>query len=204
MLKDQFTELAIKYNPDLKVASELWSELEKGYTAKGRHYHTFTHIQNLIHQLSAVKDNIEDWDAILFAAYYHDAVYNTLKQNNEEHSAVLAVKSLDRLGVPENVIKRCEQHIVATKGHTTSPDQDTNLFTDADLSVLGQEWSIYNAYAMQIRKEYSLYPDLVYVPGRKKVLNYFLRLERIYKTAYFYDRYEAQARQNLLQELNSL
>ncbi len=204
MLKDQFINLVLTYHTDLQLATVLWSDLEKRYTAKGRHYHNLTHIQNLCQQLSAVKESIEDWDALLFATYYHDAVYNTLKQNNEERSAALAVNVLGKLGVPDDLTKRCEQHILATKGHATTTDQDTNLFTDADLSVLGQEWSIYQAYALQIRKEYSLYPDLVYLPGRKKVLNYFLQQDKIYKTSYFFDRYEAQARQNLLQELTGL
>ena len=81
-------------------------------------------------------------------------------------------------------------------------DTDTNLFTDADLAILGTDWNSYKKYYQQIRKEYSIYPDMIYNPGRKKVLHHFLHMERIYKTVWFYNRYEQQAIINLEKELN--
>jgi len=75
------------------------------------------------------------------------------------------------------------------------------LFTDADLSILGAEWPIYHNYTDQIRQEYAIYPDFMYKPGRKKVLLHFLKMERIFKTDYFYITFEAQAIKNIKQEL---
>ncbi|MDX2245424.1 MAG: hypothetical protein SF052_01505 [Bacteroidia bacterium] len=84
-----------------------------------------------------------------------------------------------------------------------SPDNDTNLFTDADLSILGQKREIYHAYSTNVRKEYAIYPDILYNPGRKKVLQHFLAMEQIFKTPHFQEKYEAQARANLEEELMS-
>ena len=67
-----------------------------------------------------------------------------------------------------------------------------------------QEQVLYDTYCQQVRKEYSIYPDFLYKPGRKKVLEHFLNMERIFKTTYFFDLYEAQARENLRRELSSL
>jgi predicted metal-dependent HD superfamily phosphohydrolase len=39
---------------------------------------------------------------------------------------------------------------------------------DADLSILGKDLDTYLAYTKMIRKEYSIYPDFLYKPGRKK------------------------------------
>ncbi len=61
---------------------------------------------------------------------------------------------------------------------------------DADLSILGQDLEIYLGYTREIRKEYSIYPDVLYKPGRKKVLRYFLDLESIFKTDYSKEKYE--------------
>ena len=72
------------------------------------------------------------------------------------------------------------------------------------LSVLGSDWNTYELYSRQIRKEYGIYPDIVYKPGRRKVLLYFLELNNIYKTAFFAGRYERQARLNLRRELEEL
>ena len=90
---------------------------------------------------------------------------------------------------------------MATKKHAVSDNSDTNYFTDADLSVLGQPWEIYSTYYKQVRKEYSLFPELIYVPGRKKVLQQFLQMERIFKTDFFYTKFELQAKENLKKEL---
>ena len=52
-----------------------------------------------------------------------------------------------------------------------------------------------------IRKEYAIYPDMLYNPGRKKVLQHFLTMDTIYKTAVYRDRYEQKAKENLQREL---
>jgi predicted metal-dependent HD superfamily phosphohydrolase len=204
MLKQLFIDLAQRYSSDDVLVETLWKEIEKRYSEKGRHYHTLTHLENLFHEVSNVKSAISDWDSVLFSLFYHDIVYNTLKQDNESKSAELARERLVSLDVSLEKIKTCCDQILATKGHAVSSENDTNLFTDADLSILGKDWSSYSVYANQIRKEYSLYPSLVYNPGRKNVLQHFLNMDRIFKTDFFYGKYERQARENLIQELNSL
>jgi predicted metal-dependent HD superfamily phosphohydrolase len=108
------------------------------------------------------------------------------------------------MNVTEEKVALCYSQVLATKGHTISKDNDTNLFTDADLSILGKDPVTYQTYASQIRKEYSIYPTLIYNPGRKKVLNHFLAMDRIFKTDHFYSRYEAAARKNIGDELRVL
>lgn len=93
---------------------------------------------------------------------------------------------------------------MATKDHRSAADPDTDLLTDADLAVLGRDWPVYKAYSEKIRREYAIYPDALYKPGRKAVLQHFLAMERIFKTTYFYDRFEKQSRQNLQQEYDGL
>jgi predicted metal-dependent HD superfamily phosphohydrolase len=131
-------------------------------------------------------------------------VYNVRRQDNEEKSAELAQQRLQTLHYSSAGIDKCVAQILATKGHTTSPDLDTNLFTDADLAILGQDWPTYHNYTQQVRREYSIYPDLLYKPGRKKVLQHFLNMERIFKTSHFYALYEQNARNNLNREIAEL
>ena len=111
---------------------------------------------------------------------------------------------LSPLGFPPEVIARVAGHVRATKLHDHSSDPDTDLFTDADLGVLGSDPERYSAYADAIRKEYRRYPDLLYRPGRRKVLQHFLDMPRIFKTNVFHERYEEQARRNLEMELAAL
>ena len=96
---------------------------------------------------------------ILFTLFYHDIVYNSLKSNNEEKSAELAEKRMTQISVSNEIIECCKAQILATKSHVKSTDSDTNYFTDADLSVLGQTWETYSIYYKNVRKEYAIYPD---------------------------------------------
>jgi len=203
-LKNVFFNIAGNYTPQTGLIEECWLEIETSYNSPGRHYHTLHHLENLLQELHSIEAIINGWPAVLFSVYYHDLVYNPLKNSNEEKSATLAAARMQSLQVPGHIIERARQHILATKGHSISLNEDTNLFTDADLCILGKPWADYEVYFEQIRKEYAVYPNLIYNPGRKKVLNHFLSMRRIYKTDHFSTMYEAQARLNLQKELNLL
>lgn len=201
MLKETFIGLVKSYTDNDGLTKDLWADIEKNYSDKKRHYHTLQHLENLLVQLTEVKGEIQNWETVLFTLYYHDIIYSSLKSDNEEKSAELAEKRMKQISVPKDRIELCKNQILATKSHITSADGDTNYFTDADLSVLGQDWETYSRYYQNVRKEYSIYPDLVYNPGRKKVLNHFLSMDRIFKTDFFRNKFEKQARQNLQKEI---
>lgn len=204
MLQEKFNELLTKYTDDKSLINTLWSEIEKNYSGNKRHYHTLQHLDSLLAQLTDVKEEIQNWDTILFTLYYHDIIYNATKSDNEEKSANLAVKRLKEVAVSSAIIEKCKKQILATKSHLSSNDSDTNYFTDADLSVLGQSWETYTLYYKNVRKEYAIYPSFIYKPGRKKVLHHFLSMDRIFKTDIFYNKYEANAKSNLQRELKTL
>lgn len=203
-LRPTFLELAAAWRNDAAMVEGLWQEIEAAYTKKGRYYHTLQHLENMLGQLEEVKHLIGDWEVVLFSLFYHDIVYKALRKDNEEKSAELAEKRMTQLGVGPAAIGACVKQILATKGHGISPSEDTNYFTNADLSILGAEAGAYDAYARDVRKEYAVYPDIVYKPGRRKVLEHFLTMERIYKTGYFFERLEERARENLRREVEGL
>lgn len=204
MLTDTFLQLFTNYTADHVLANNFWLEIFTKYSEPKRHYHTITHLENLIADLKEVQEQIMDWETTLFAVFYHDIIYKATSSSNEEDSAKIAQERLTEIGYPTEKIARCTTMILATKQHVYSEDTDTNLLTDADLSILGQNAEEYQEYTDNIRKEYSIYPDFVYMPGRKKVIQHFLQMERIYKTDYFFDKYEKQARVNLANELEVL
>ena len=204
MLKNTFLNLLVTYSNDNSLNTLLWQEIEKNHSDKKRHYHTLEHLKNLLFQLTPIRTKISSWNTILFTLFYHDAIYNSLKNNNEEKSAELAYKRMNQLSVPKEIIDNCYAQILATKSHKNSEDLDTNYFTDADLSILGQDWEVYTQYYKNVRKEYALYPNLVYNSGRKKALQHFLTMENIFKTEYFYQKFEETARKNIQREIELL
>jgi predicted metal-dependent HD superfamily phosphohydrolase len=204
MLAQIFKQLCQRYRQDDELADELWFELVSRYSEEGRYYHTLTHLSDLYFLLQELRSNIRVWDTVLFSLFYHDAIYDPLKQDNEERSGDLAARRLRELNVPEETILGCMSMIHATKSHQQALDGGVNLFTDADLAILGQSGERYRSYTSQIRMEYSMYPDAVYNSGRSGVLKHFLSMNRIYKTEAFRERYEDNARLNMKQELISL
>jgi len=201
MFEQVFKEQVARVTDQQEMIENLWTEVEKKYSKPGRHYHTLSHLEDLLLQLSAIKDSISDWQTLIFAIAYHDIIYDPLKHNNEEKSAQVAFERLSGLSASANQRQKCYWQIMATKHHQLSDDDDTNFFTDADLAILGYDEDRYTQYCSQIRKEYKLYPDFVYKGGRQKVLRHFLQMKHIYKTDYFRDKYEQQARENLNTEL---
>ena len=203
LVKDEFLKVVCKYEPITEKQLRLWSEIEKHYSSSKRHYHNLTHLESLTQQLIALQSNFENWDVIVSSIVYHDVVYNVRKNDNEEKSAEYATKKLKEFSFPDSLTQRCASLILSTKKHEDA-DRETNLFTDADLSILGSSSSDYKNYALQIRKEYRVYPDFLYNSGRKKVLNHFLNMKMIFKSNEFGERYEKRARLNLLEELKTL
>lgn len=204
MLEDDFKQTIISISANKSIADIYWNEIVAQHSHKSRHYHSLKHLESIWQQLQPVKEQLQDWEAVLFAIAYHDFIYNVQRSNNEEKSAEMAVEKLQAISVEKEKTDRCSQHIIATKGHQVSDDPDTNYFTDADLSILGSDAAAYKSYTENIRKEYRIYPSFMYKPGRKKVLQHFLALPRIFKTDHFYNLYEEKARANLNNESATL
>jgi len=202
-MQENFKSLFQNFSKDISLQENLWLEIKTYYSSKKRHYHNLSHLENLFSELFSIREKLEDWETIQFSIFYHDIIYNASRNDNEEKSAIVAIERLKEIGIPEDQILKCNHQILMTKSHEIS-DADTNYFTDADLSILGKSWEIYEEYYQQIRKEYRIYPDFIYNGGRKKALRHFLEMDRIFKTDYFFEKYEIQARQNLQKELEIL
>jgi predicted metal-dependent HD superfamily phosphohydrolase len=204
LLRQRFHQAATATCADPSKIEAYWKELEKAYTHQKRFYHNLHHLDHLAAELEGIKTLIGHWNTVILALFYHDLVYNPVRSDNEEKSAALAASRLMDLNVAPEEISRCVSIIAATKKHELHQDPDVNYFTDADLAILGSAENDYREYFLKIRKEYSWFPDFIYNPGRKKVLQHFLQLERLFKTEYFFRKYESQARQNLMMELRFL
>ncbi|MCL6525346.1 MAG: hypothetical protein K6T57_00560 [Thermaceae bacterium] len=165
------------------------------HTEPQRFYHNLAHLDTLLGLLPA-KPHLE------FAVWFHDAVYDPTRADNEAQSAGLAQESLERLGAEPALIQKVTQIILATQNHQAE-DPDTALFLDADLAILGAEPKTYRAYAQAIRQEYAWVPEALFRERRAQVLQTFLSRERIYQTEAF-AHLEPTARENLQQELEAL
>lgn len=204
MLKEKFISLSRNYINDIYVINEFWSEIEGEYSEKNRCYHNLSHLENVYNQLVEVKDEVLNWETVLFSLFYHDIVYDVLSADNEEKSSKYAAQRMKQMNVPDDIIENCTLQILATKGHIFNSNSDVNYFIDADLSILGMSFETYLEYAKNVRQEYAIYSESEYNFGRKRVLKHFLEMEKIFKTDYFCGKFELKAKENLRREYNTI
>jgi predicted metal-dependent HD superfamily phosphohydrolase len=178
-----------------------FDELCRAYQQEHRHYHTLQHLE---HMLGLVYESGNAYPAALWATWYHDLVYQPGHVDNELLSAEQARAALTHLHVPETVIVRTEQIILATRSHTfAGTDPVLQGVLDADMAILGAPPDRYRRYCEQVRHEFGKLAEPVFRLGRRQFLEQVLAQERIFATEWFWQRFEAQARANLAGELES-
>ena len=184
------------------IPAPVRAELVTAYTAPDRHYHALAHIEALLALADAHAAFISDHDAVEAAIWFHDAVYDTRRKDNEERSAELALAGLAGIAAPDR-LARIAAMIRATASHAVphfehaAATQDCALFLDFDLAILGSPAAEFAAYEAAVRREYSWVNESQWIAGRRAVLQHFLARPAIYATAQFRASHEAIARQNL-------
>lgn len=182
-----------------------YAYLAKRYNSNSRHYHDLHHIHHLLHLAEQFEEHLKDKDIVTFSIFYHDIVYNVLRKDNEARSAVIAEKRLTRLKVPPEKITVISDFIKATQTHQIPGGApfagDLAWFLDFDMAILAEPWSRYEHYAREVRKEYRIYPDLLYNPGRKSFLQKTIAAGHVFHTDHFRTHHEAAALANMEREL---
>ena len=196
---------ALQASPAAREA--VLAEILKAYQCSGRHYHGPSHIGDLLRLTAEYAPFLVDRDAIDLAVFFHDVVYSATRSDNEEASARRAKKGMALLGFPVATVEKVARYVIATKHGSGTPvpiDGDLAYFLDFDLSILGATRDAYAAYAAAIRKEYAIYPNMIFRAGRAKVLRSILEQPQIYRTEHGLTRWEAPARNNMKWELERL
>jgi predicted metal-dependent HD superfamily phosphohydrolase len=182
----------------------LMNQLVAAYSERHRHYHTLQHLRECLVQFEAAAMLARRPAEVELALWFHDAVYDPQRQDNEERSADWARAGVLAAGCGADVAQRVADLVLATKSHTApGDDADAALLLDVDLAILGAAPGRFAEYERQIRAEYAHVPADAFRIGRARMLRQFLERERIYATDVFHDALEARARENLRRSLSS-
>ena len=184
-------------------------ELSTLYEAEGRHYHGLAHIEALLALAGEYRSALSDPEAVEAVIWFHDAIYDSRKSDNEAQSGALAARMLrDRTSAER--IGRIAAMIEATATHQLPDDLDASvqrdaaLFLDMDLSILGAGPDDFDAYERAVRLEYEWVPEPAWRAGRAAVLRKFLARTNIFHSEEFRERLEAKARRNIERSLVAL
>jgi len=182
-----------------------WHErLTAAYVEPQRHYHNQQHIAECLAQFDAARHLAPQPEAVEFAIWFHDAIYDPKAPDNEEQSAELAKRCLTESGLSERFRQSVSTLILATKTHQVGGNPNAAVLLDVDLSILGQPEERFLEYETQIRKEYQWVPKIIFGSKRAKILEQFLARDRIYTTDWFHQKYEQTARHNLQTSIRQL
>ncbi|HEV2640300.1 MAG TPA: metal-dependent phosphohydrolase [Actinocrinis sp.] len=178
------------------------------YQENHRHYHTTEHLRHILGTLDRLGEAAPDPDAVRYAAWFHDVVYDIAADSplsNEERSARLAENVLKAMHADPALITETGRLVRVTADHR--PDTrhvNGQILCDADLAILGADPDDYLRYCAQVREEYRVYPDDQFRPGRTAVLRTILDRPAIFRTGAGRDLFEDAARRNIKAEIDRL
>jgi predicted metal-dependent HD superfamily phosphohydrolase len=188
-----------------RASTAIYDGLVRRYAAPERHYHTLRHIGEVLDLLDRYGRAGRAHDTALFAAWFHDVIYDARATDNEERSAAMARRALWKLDVPDDLAEDVARLILATKEHeAVEHGFEGELLLDADLAILGADDERYREYERDIRREYAWASEEEYRAGRARVLTELLARERIYRTGVVAAELEERARRNMRGELDRL
>jgi predicted metal-dependent HD superfamily phosphohydrolase len=182
----------------------LYDEIVRGYSAPERHYHTLRHLDECFARLAEGRSLAERPHEIELALWFHDAIYDARRQDNEVRSAAWAQEVARQAGLAPDVTDRIGELILATKHDAMPRTADGILLVDIDLAILGAPAERFDEYDRQVRQEYAWVPAELFRAKRREILEAFLARPHLFGTAHFREAYEARARANLARSIQAL
>jgi predicted metal-dependent HD superfamily phosphohydrolase len=188
----------------VSAPNEIFQDLIARYSEPHRKYHTMQHLDECFDKLQEIRAAAVHPNEIELALWFHDAIYDVKRQDNEERSADWARSTALATGLSISIAERVRALVMATR-HDAMPNHvDEQILVDVDLSILGAKPDRFDEYERQVREEYHWIPDLLFEAKRRRVLTQFLERSKIFSTEQFLISYEAQARTNLQRSIKKL
>jgi predicted metal-dependent HD superfamily phosphohydrolase len=182
----------------------LYHALSGRYTEPHRHYHTLQHLDECFAWMPAVTLLAVHPHEIELALWFHDAIYDVKRQDNEEKCAAWAKSVAAQAGLSQNAGERIYELVMVTRHSAVPVTNDTRTLVDIDLSILGAMAERFDEYERQVREEYAWVPGLLFRRKRRQILEAFVARPRIFNTDYFFERLEHTARANLARSIAKL
>ncbi|MEO5845141.1 MAG: N-methyl-D-aspartate receptor NMDAR2C subunit [Caldimonas sp.] len=171
------------------------------YREPHRHYHTLQHLGECLAQFDRVGSLAANPAEVEIALWFHDAIYDVKRADNEQRSADWLQAAARADGVADRTADRVSALILATRHAALPTGADEQLLVDIDLAVLGADEARFAEYERQIRAEYAFVPAPTFVTKRGALLAAFLGRTRIYSTPTLHDELEQRARANLARSI---
>lgn len=182
----------------------LRDRLVAAYGEPGRGYHDTTHLAEVLAHVTALRDDADDLEVVLLAAWFHDAVYQG-REDDEEQSARLAETTLAEAGIDPVTVAEVARLVRTTAHHRpAADDRNGAVLCDADLAILAADEGRYADYVAGVRREHAHLDDEAFGRGRAAVLRDLMAKPHLFHTPAARERWEARGRHNVARELADL
>jgi predicted metal-dependent HD superfamily phosphohydrolase len=182
----------------------LLAELLKRYAEPHRRYHTLQHLEECFARFDLLRDSAVHAAEIEIALWFHDAIYDVTRQDNERRSAQWAKRAALEAGGGHAVAHRLHELVMVTRHDALAITHDEQILVDVDLAILGADPARFDEYERQVREEYAAVPEAAFRQRRREILEEFLARDRIFGTEQFAALLEDRARDNLRRSIESL
>lgn len=179
------------------VPQATFDALIRAYSSPDRFYHTLNHIQDCLVVFDRCQFLADCPPAIELAIWFHDAIYDPHRSDNEQKSAEWAEDVIGRSGLDRDLGAKVADLILATRHQGVVKDRDAQMLVDVDLSILGREAVVFWQYETNIRREYAWVPESLFRQKRVEILRSFLNRSSIYGLKEYQQQFENRARMNL-------
>jgi predicted metal-dependent HD superfamily phosphohydrolase len=180
------------------------SDLLARYREPHRAYHTVQHLEECFAALDRFGADCERAAEVELGLWFHDAIYDPKRSDNEPLSAEWAERSARDAGLVRGVAERVRDLVLATRHDGEPQGLEARLLVDVDLCILGAEPERFAEYERQVRVEYAFVPEAGFRSGRSRVLRSFLDRAAIFGTPRVHAERERAARENLTRSLAEL
>jgi predicted metal-dependent HD superfamily phosphohydrolase len=189
----------------MAACTDLRDRLLEAYAAPQRGYHNVLHLSEVLDRIDVLlrAEPVRlDRDTLLLAAWFHDAVYDPERSDNEQRSAALAAGELTAAGAPDLSVSEVVRLVRLTATHAPADDDVLGqVLCDADLGVLAADPARYADYTAGVREEYAHLSGEDFHTGRDKVLRDLLSRRPLFHRPHAQRTWEEAARRNMTREL---
>lgn len=163
-----------KFKPILEkhVSEKSITDLEKLWNEKTRFYHNVNHLKTMISEMQYNiwfgSLSLVEKHTLLLGAFFHDAIYNPKRKDNEDKSIEFFKKSY--IGKDSIMIEKVCGLIEVTKHRKRPIEKLQRIIWDSDNAGFSKGYDQLLKNEKLIQKEYSFVPPKDYKEGRIKFL----------------------------------
>ncbi len=184
------------------MTTRMYNRMIWEYHKSVRIYHNLGHIAYCLEVFDTLQSLCKDPNIVELAIWYHDIIYDSKATDNEERSALRALKDLTFRGANDTLLKKVRRLILLTKYDIIPNDTDGQVITDVDLSILASPPEVFDKYEHAIRIEYLWLSDREFWSGRGDFLKSMLSRKHIFLTKRYAEKFEHTARENIIRSIS--